>query len=186
MIKIPKHAKRVFKGIIYDVYQWEQETFSGEIRIYEALRRSDVVIIIAVQNDRIFLAREEQAVIGSFWSHFGGFIDQGETPLEAAQRELAEEAGLETDDWILLHIHEHPGKVESQNYIYLARNVFSIGAQKLDSGERIEVVNISWTEWITLLQSSEFRGSEEVASLLLTAENKDASQKLRGLFFEGL
>ena len=183
MIKIPPHAKKVFEGVIYDVYQWEQETFNGEIHTYEALSRPDVVIIIAVKDDEIVLAREEQAVVGAFFSHFGGFIDDGETPLGAAKRELKEEAGFVSASWSLLHIYDHPGKVQSQSYIFLAKEVSSCGVQQLDSGERIESMYVSWSQWLELLQDERFRGREEIASLILTAEDPLKSQYLKQKFF---
>ena len=37
-MKVPKQAKRVFKGVIFDVYQWEQEMFDGTKEIFEKLK----------------------------------------------------------------------------------------------------------------------------------------------------
>lgn len=48
MVKIPSHATKVFSGVIFDVYQWEQELFNGNIATFEALRRPSTVIIIPV------------------------------------------------------------------------------------------------------------------------------------------
>ena len=36
MKKIPNNAKRVFKGVIFDVYQWEQEVFDGMSKLIPA------------------------------------------------------------------------------------------------------------------------------------------------------
>jgi len=32
---VPEEAKLVFKGIIYDVYQWEQKMFDGTFSTFE-------------------------------------------------------------------------------------------------------------------------------------------------------
>ncbi len=48
MVKIPSHAVKVFSGVIFDVYQWEQELFNGNVSTFEALRRPSTVIIIPV------------------------------------------------------------------------------------------------------------------------------------------
>ncbi|KKP89624.1 MAG: NUDIX hydrolase [Candidatus Moranbacteria bacterium GW2011_GWC2_37_73] len=32
---IPEHAKKVFSGTFFDVYQWEQEMFDGSKKIKE-------------------------------------------------------------------------------------------------------------------------------------------------------
>jgi ADP-ribose pyrophosphatase len=48
MVKIPPHASKVFSGIIFDVYQWDQQLFNGKIATFEALTRSSTVIVIPV------------------------------------------------------------------------------------------------------------------------------------------
>jgi len=34
---IPEDAKKVFKGEIFDVYQWELEGYDGKMRIFEKI-----------------------------------------------------------------------------------------------------------------------------------------------------
>ena len=40
---IPPDAKRVFKGKIFEAYQWEQELYDGTKTIFEKLARDDSV-----------------------------------------------------------------------------------------------------------------------------------------------
>lgn len=35
---IPDHAKCVFKGVIFDVYQWEQKLYNGTTTTFEKLK----------------------------------------------------------------------------------------------------------------------------------------------------
>jgi len=183
MMEIPSHAKCVFKGIVYDVYQWQQQTFSGEIKTYEALYRPDVAVVIAVQQDAILIAKEEQAVIGEFWSHFGGFVEKDESPLQAAKREFYEESGYMADDWHLLGVYEHPGKVSSRTHIYRAGSLSHQGKAQLDCGERIELVSISWERWLTMLKAGMFRGNEEILSLLAPQPCPEQSLLLKEVLF---
>jgi ADP-ribose pyrophosphatase YjhB (NUDIX family) len=184
MIKIPPHARCVFQGVIYDVYHWEQRDFNGNTEIYEALSRRDVAVIIAIDNHSILMAREEQPVLGHFWSHFGGFVEPEETPLEAAQRELLEESGMIADDWTLAYTYEHPGKVESRTFIYVAHGVQKTAHPQLEGGEKIEVVSVSWRCWLALILSPEFRGREELMAMVYTDLNDDSAHRLHQLFFE--
>ena len=45
---LPENAKLVFKGIIHDIYQWEQEMFDGSKATFERIRRPDTTAVIAV------------------------------------------------------------------------------------------------------------------------------------------
>lgn len=58
---MPENAKRVFKGIIFDVYQWEQEMFDGGKETFEKLKRPNTVVVFPVFPDgRIMLTEQEQ------------------------------------------------------------------------------------------------------------------------------
>jgi hypothetical protein len=45
---IPENAKLAFKGIIFEVWQWEQKMFDGSIEIFERIWRSPSVNILAI------------------------------------------------------------------------------------------------------------------------------------------
>ena len=58
---IPKHAKRVFKGVIFDVYQWKQKMYDGSFKTFEKIKRPDTVIVFPVlDNGKILLTKQSQ------------------------------------------------------------------------------------------------------------------------------
>jgi 8-oxo-dGTP pyrophosphatase MutT (NUDIX family) len=60
-------------------------------------RESDVVAALLVRPDgRVLLVQrsEGRPVMGGLWSAVSGYIEAGETPFEAAAREVREETGL--------------------------------------------------------------------------------------------
>src|SRR3990167_56699 len=93
---IPKKAKRVFKGVLFDVYHWEEKMFDGSHQTYEKIKRKDSVTVIAVtEDDKIILLDEEQPGRKPFLAVPGGQVDEGETFEQAGRRELLEETGYE-------------------------------------------------------------------------------------------
>ena len=58
---IPPDAKKVFSGVLFDVYQWEQKMFDGSVATFEKLKRPDTVVVFPVlPNGRIILTEQEQ------------------------------------------------------------------------------------------------------------------------------
>jgi hypothetical protein len=58
---IPKHAKPVFTGNQFAIYQWEETLFNGEKTTFEAAKRPDSVKAIAVTRvNTILINHEEQ------------------------------------------------------------------------------------------------------------------------------
>jgi 8-oxo-dGTP pyrophosphatase MutT (NUDIX family) len=84
----------------------------------------------------------------------GGF-DHGETPLETAQRELREEAGIEAGEWLPLgSIHPFTTAVKSPVFLFLARKL-SMCPQNLDPGEVVQVVRMPFAELVDRVMSGE-------------------------------
>ena len=52
-MKIPKNAKCVFTGIVYDVYQWEETNFDGSPATFEAVKRHDSVQVIPTDGKHV-------------------------------------------------------------------------------------------------------------------------------------
>lgn len=156
-MKIPEQAKQAFKGVIFEIFQWEQEMFDGTTETFELAKRENSVETIVVQDNKIVFAFEEQPLKGHFHSLLGGKQNPDETPLEAAKRELLEESGMTSDDWELLRVYDTSPRMEWQNYIFIARNAKSVAKQNLDPGERITLASKPFPEFIELITSQNFR-----------------------------
>lgn len=169
MTKIPPHAKCVFTGIIYDVYQWEQVLFDGSSTTFECLKRPDTVVVIPVQGTDVFYARQEQPNIPPFISLFGGRAEKGEAPLEAAKRELLEETGLTSNNWEQIRCYSAPSKIDWKIYFFVARDCMKTAEQHLDAGEKITVHTASIDDFINKIVTdpnfSEYELRLEIMSL---------------------
>lgn len=166
MASIPSNAKRVFKGEIFEVYQWRQRMFDGSAEIFEMLKRPDTVQIIAVAGNKIWVTEEEQPHHARGLGMLGGMVDEGEKPLAAARRELLEESGLASDDWELWKTYNAFTKIDWNIHYYIARSCRKVAAPKLDIGERIKIRKVGFRKFIELFTSEKYPGGEFTATLL--------------------
>ncbi len=159
-MQIPSSASRVFKGEIFDVYQWEQNMYDGSTATFEMLKRPATIQVIPVSGDIIYLAHEEQPMKPKRYTLLGGRQEEGEEPLVSARRELLEEAGLASDDWELFLTFDPVGKMEWTVYVYVARECTKIHEQKLDAGEKIDVIETDFDQFIETVTDRSFWGKE--------------------------
>lgn len=176
MSKIPSQAKSVFKGEIFEVFQWEQELFDGTTRTFEMLKRPYSAEVIPVVNGQILLAEQEQPGRGIFWSLFGGMVEPNESMLEAAKRELREESGYESTDWELVFVDEPFFKMDYADHIYVARKAELTTEPRLDGGEKITVHAVDFATFVEKITSDTFRGSPafKIAILKMRLAGPDA------------
>lgn len=158
-MKLPSNAKKVFQGQIFSVYQWEQELYDGSKATFEALKRLGTIQIIPTTADgKIYLSYEEQPTKPRSYTLLGGRQEPDEDPAITAKRELLEEAGLESDDWELYKTFGSEGKIEWTTYLFIARNCRKVAEPHLDAGEKIEVKEVTFDEFLKIVSDESFWG----------------------------
>jgi len=71
----------------------------------------------------------------------GGIVDPGDTPEEAASRELLEETGYQADEWVKIgEVSPNPAIFNNRAHTFVARNLKKVGDPSPDQTEDIEVV----------------------------------------------
>lgn len=176
---VPEEAKKVFSGVIYDVYQWPQEMFDGSFQTFEMLGRPDTVKILAVLTEdearslknvkvsegpepKLVITRQEQPRKDYFYDYPGGRADaEDEDELAAAKRELLEETGLKMKNWKLLKAEQPFNKTDWLVYTFLATGLEGQTAQNLDAGEKIDLLAMNFDEVSRLADKAESRFLEK-------------------------
>ncbi|WP_286309148.1 NUDIX domain-containing protein [Agromyces mangrovi Wang et al. 2018] len=122
----PVEVERVFTGRVWNLRRDTVEYGDGRI-VREYVDHTGAVAVLALDDDdRAFLIQQYRHPVRTRdWEIPAGLLDiDGEPPLEAAQRELAEEADLEADDWsVLTEFYNSPGGSDEALRIYLARGL---------------------------------------------------------------
>ena len=123
-VLVPETAKKVFEGVLYDVYQWPQTVFDGSTQTYEMIKRHDTVSVICIVNDQIIVVDDEQLHTGIHQKFPAGFVEQTDpNTLNAAQREIVEETGYSFKNWRLIKVVQPLDGIEWLVYVYLAWQV---------------------------------------------------------------
>jgi len=180
---MPEHAKKVFEGQIFDVYQWEQEQFDGSKAVYEKLKRADTAIVFGVLPDgRILLTEQEQPGKDPFIGAAGGRIEEGEEVLEAAKRELLEETGYESENLILWDARQPTSKIDWCVFTFIAKGLKEVRGQNLDPGEKIRLKPVTFEELLDIGSSEYFQEREMRTNFLEAKYDPLKKSALRELF----
>ncbi|MFW5705279.1 MAG: NUDIX hydrolase [Nanoarchaeota archaeon] len=185
MVKLPDNAKCVFKGVMFDVYQWQQEMFDGSFQTFEAIKRLPSVQIIAVTKDKkIVMQKESQPFMGTYTAIPGGRVDRGSGYEETAKNELLEETGMKAENWFLWCEKQVGSKVIWPTYYYIAKGCELIQGIQNGEGERTETIPVSFNEFFRLAQSENFKNKQLSDMLFRIQQDEEKLHEFKSLLFE--
>lgn len=180
---LPKNAKLVFKGTIFDTYQWPQKMYDGTTIIFEKLKRPDTVNVIPVDKDgKVIMSIQSQPNREEFIGFFGGRLDNNEDPLSGGERELLEESGYQAKDWQLWFSTQMADKIDYVVYTFIVKGLVKVQAQKLDVGERIKLRKVSFNEFLKIASTEKFRDTEVTLQLYKALMDPKKMKELKKLF----
>jgi len=133
---------------------------------FSTIETPDVAVVVAVTPDELVLVEHSyKHGLGRVCLNLpAGYINHGEIPLVAAQRELREETGYEGDDWISLGSFITDGnRGGGTNHLFLARNVHQVAEP--DSGD-LEEISLSLMPLKDLVRATQ---AGEVGSVAIAA-----------------
>nr|AYC79394.1 NUDIX hydrolase [uncultured bacterium] len=129
-----------YKNSLFSVSEEHVIDPSGfEIRRAIVHHNGSAVMMAVDDRKRILLVRQYRLPArNSLWELPAGKLDQNETPLQAAKRELTEETGYRARKWEkLVTFYPSPGYIAEKMTIYLATGLIEGKAQPMED-ERIE------------------------------------------------
>lgn len=139
-----------------------------EMPEYYVLEYPDWCNVIAITKDGQFLMEKQYRHAQHFVGYEipAGCVEEGETPLQAAQRELYEETGYGKGKWSLfMKTSPNPSTSTNYCYTYLAVGVEQISVQHLEKTEDIKVIQMSREDVFALLSNDKFHQALMAAPL---------------------
>ena len=120
----------------------------------------DYANVVAETEDGLYLCfrQTKYAVPGTTLAVVGGYLEPGEEPLHAAQRELREETGHEAAEWISLGDYwVDANRGAGHAHLFLARRAHPVAAIRSDDLEEQQLLHLSRAQLGAALARGEFR-----------------------------
>ena len=169
--------RNVFTGRVLTLNLERVRLPNGRIAELEIAHHPGGAAVVALDDaGRVCLLRQYRHAAGGWLTELpAGKLDGGEPPLECAQRELAEEAGVTARQWEKLgECFSSPGVLTEVLHLFLAR-----GLAPADAGpEEHEVFEASWVpldEAVDLAAGGQLRDAKTLIGLLWAREQLRAA-----------
>lgn len=165
-------SRVVYKNPWLKVREDDVITPSGEQGIYGVVESKVATGVVAInERNEIYLVGQYRYPIERYsWEIIEGGADTAESPLDAAKRELQEEAGLVATDWSPLGGEIHLSNCFSAEvgYLFVARGLTQ-GRSSPDSTEQLQVKKLPLAEALALVDSGEITDGLSIIALLRIA-----------------
>jgi ADP-ribose pyrophosphatase len=162
-----KPGKTLHKRTIYDQAPWLVVELHGVelpdgrvIPDWPWIKTPDYVNVVAITAEGTFLCfrQVKYGVAGDTLALIGGYLNPGEEPLAAAQRELREETGYAAPEWSDLgHYLVDPNRGVATGHLFLARRARRVAQPIADDLEEQHLIYLTRQELERALADGEFK-----------------------------
>ncbi|MBI4787065.1 MAG: NUDIX hydrolase [Chloroflexi bacterium] len=120
----------------------------------------DYINVVAITDEAKYLLfrQTKYTVEGTSLAPVGGYLEPGEEPLAAAQRELLEETGHAAREWVSLgHFQVDGNRGCGTAHLFLARGAHRVAERSADDLEEQQLLQLSHAQVQSALAKGEFK-----------------------------
>lgn len=176
---------RAFDGEWIQVELLDVTQEGGDTQRHEVVRHPPGVAIVLLRAESDVVPHGQQLILVK---HFrvpierevvelvAGMMDEGESPLAAAQRELREELGMAAERWDELGtLYSSPGFTDEKITLFLARGARTVGSQS-DQSEPLAPQMVPFSLALEQVRQGEIADMKTALGLLWAAAFMQAEQ----------
>lgn len=158
----------IFKGKLLSIVRKSVENSDGSVWEREVVTYggSASVVIPYYQGKFVFVKQFRPTVEDFLFEFPAGRIEENESPIDCARRELEEETGLIPKNLnFIIEFYPSPGFVDEKLYMFFA-DEFEKGTIHLDEGEEVKVSLVDRFEAFSMLDSGKIIDGKTILGLL--------------------
>lgn len=164
-----KSSKNIYQNPWIQVREDQVTKPDGQAATFGIVEYSSGVSVVAINDkDEVYLIKEYAYALDEYSISLPqGGVEAGESPLDAAKRELKEEAGVTSDNWTDLgYINPYTMIIKGPIYLFLARHAKP--ASLPESG--IEIITVPFATAVQWVMESKINHSGSCMAILKARE----------------
>ncbi len=161
-----RQDSRLFRQIVAQ----RRSPHTGQPHAFYRLQGPDWVNVVAFTREGELLVVEQfrHGIDAPTLEIPGGGCDGGEHPEMAARRELREETGFTSGQWVALgSCTPNPATQNNRCHTFLALDCDPVGDLELDPAEELQVWAVAWPEWQARMRRGEIHHALVLAAFQL-------------------
>lgn len=165
-------SRQIYEGKLVRLREDSVVLPRGTEATYEFVEIKHGASTLAMEdNGDVWLVREWKYAIGRpSLEVVSGGIEPGEEAIEAARRELQEEAGLKASEWIAMgHVDPFTTMLTCPNYLFLARGLTPVEREP-EEAEVMDVLRVPLQEAAGLVLEGEITHGSSCVLIMKAAE----------------
>ncbi|HCR36111.1 TPA: hypothetical protein DIU22_03670 [Candidatus Woesebacteria bacterium] len=165
---ITKSSKIVYKNQRFSIREDQIVRPDGTDGVYHVMDRPSVVVVVPItKNGEIyFIQINRYTTKETRWELPAGSSDK-QNELLASKRELEEETGLTSDNWVSLGtIEVAPGMTGQLEYVFVARDVELTNKNKQDEENISNMQKFSYKKVLEMIKKGEIANGPTISAIM--------------------